>query len=106
MELIHNSEKLQGKRVAYARYVNFDECIAIVFDDETYVVITTEEEYDTKSAILCKDVEDYVKCQAGVMSDDEYEKIKKQKKEAQKRNEEKRERRQLERLQRKYEDKS
>lgn len=102
MECIKDIEKLKGKKIKDARYVDFGECMALIFDDETYTIIDVEFKYDQKEIGLACNVEDYVKKQAGILSGKEYNEIQKQKEDAQKANTEKQERRLLEDLQRKY----
>ena len=102
MKLVTDVDQLKGKIVKEAKFVDFDESLAIMFEDGTYIIVDVEFCHDTHKMILAERVENYAKLQAGILSDEEYQEIQMKKEEKHQQLERARELRQLEELKRKY----
>lgn len=103
MEIIKDVEELVGKTIKKAKYVSSDETLALLFKDKTCAFFGVKfygESYDIE---IEDDVEDYVKKEAGVISEEEYEEIQRTERVLNTKRQEESEREMLARLKSKYE---
>jgi len=102
MKLITDLKELEGKTILNATSVDVDESIAVVFNDDTYIVIGIESYGESHDTVLLDSVSDTIKREARVISDAEYDNIMQEKRQEALDRQETFERKQLEELKTKY----
>jgi hypothetical protein len=102
MIAITDIEKLNGKTIKEAKFVEYKTSIALIFKDGTYTIIRSVQCFDETEVELDTLIEDYALLEAGIITKDEYQKIQDQKQKMYDEEKTKRELRQLEELKRKY----
>lgn len=99
IELLKELEQLQGKTIKSAKSVDCGETLFIAFTDDTGAVFMAD---SSQEVYIENDILDYVKREAGIISQAEYDLDKERIREKNRIANEKRERAQLEMLQKKY----
>ena len=102
MKFITDISQLEGKTIAKATFVDCDESAALIFTDGTCAFFDVRHYGDSYDLQLSPDMEDYLKRDAGIISEKEYERLREVESNARKAAQEKRERGMLATLKAKY----
>ena len=103
MKFITGLSDLEGKTIAKAVSVDMDESIVLIFTDKTCAYFDVDFFGDSHDMVLADDAKDYLKRDAGIISNEEYEGIQTQQKAKREKQAEQQERAELARLKEKYE---
>jgi hypothetical protein len=75
MEFITKVKELEGKTVKKASFVDCDESVALIFTDDTCAFFDVSMYGDSHDIVLISDPDDYLKRDAGIISEAEYKVI-------------------------------
>lgn len=103
MRLITNIGELEGKTVKSATFVDCDEKLVILFGDDTCAAFKVNRYGDSYDIEMTLSLQDYIKRDAGIISQGEYDVLEANEKAKRELDSEARERQTLERLKDKYE---
>tara|TARA_R110000850_G_scaffold260564_1_gene387890 strand:+ start:276 stop:587 length:312 start_codon:yes stop_codon:yes gene_type:complete len=77
MKAIANIKELEGKTIKTASEVYLNECIVFFFTDESYAFFDVTHWGESYSICLNDNPTDYLKMEAGIITEEEYDEIKK-----------------------------
>jgi len=102
MKFILDLDELAGKVISKAVSVDMGESVALIFADETCAYFDVKFYGDSYDLVITDDVQDYLKREAGIISEEEYENLEAAKEEKRGLDRIKRELAELARLKEKY----
>lgn len=76
MNLLMDISEFEGKTIKSAAFSCCDEMAAVIFDDGTYAVFEVRQYGDSYDIELADSVEDHVKRDVGIITQDEYADLK------------------------------